>query len=61
VIRRTILESERRIATFGHEQLAGRIDLGERQIREIEALLLVKDRPHFSPRLTISFNPHQPG
>jgi hypothetical protein len=38
LIRRNMLESERRVATLEHEQLAGRIDLLERQIREIEAL-----------------------
>jgi len=38
VIRRTMLESERRAATHEREQLAGRIGLLERQIGEIEAL-----------------------
>jgi hypothetical protein len=38
VIRRTMLERERRAATHEREQLAGRIGLLERQIREIEAL-----------------------
>jgi hypothetical protein len=38
VIRRTMLESKRRVATLEREQLTGHIDLLERQIREIKAL-----------------------
>jgi hypothetical protein len=37
VIRRDMLESERRVVTLEHGQLAGRIGLLDRQIREIEA------------------------